>query len=170
MYKLWTPFERSFSCIIWESAYAFAEIPILIPSTWNKHYLFWRGGGVDRGRGAGEQVRHPATSPKFNLYFFFCWPLLLQFYFLYRLLQLFRFSYVCSICACLVFSVSSSSSCLGWAAAFPGLFSYLFCHCLILISIMKSCLYNFNPLKPHFYIVKRVYRVTYYSSYFCSKT
>ena len=26
------------------------------------------------------------------------------------------FSYVCSICACLVLSVSSSSSCLGWAA------------------------------------------------------
>ena len=38
--------------------------------------------------------------------------------------------YVCSICACLVLSVSSSSSRLGWAAACvcgtPGLFSHFF--------------------------------------------
>ena len=30
--------------------------------------------------------------------------------------------------------------------ALPGLFSYLF--------ITKTCLYNFDPLKPHFYVVK----------------
>ena len=42
------------------------------------------------------------------------------------------FSYVCSICAFLVLSVSSSSWCLGRAAvcdcALPGLFPYLFYH------------------------------------------
>ena len=40
------------------------------------------------------------------------------------------FPYVCSICACLVLSVSSSSWCLGRAAVCdcgtPGLFSYFF--------------------------------------------
>ena len=44
------------------------------------------------------------------------------------------FSYVCSICVCLVLSVSSSSFCLGWAAACdcgtPWIFSYLFCETL----------------------------------------
>ena len=38
-------------------------------------------------------------------------------FFVLSALQLPRFSYVCSICTCLVLSVSSSSSCLGWAAA-----------------------------------------------------
>ena len=45
-------------------------------------------------------------------------------------LQLLRFSYVCSICACLVLSGSSSSWCLGRAAVrdcgAPWTFSYLF--------------------------------------------
>ena len=36
--------------------------------------------------------------------------------------------------------------------------------------ITKTCLYNFDPLKPHFYIVKLgVYRGIHYLSYFCSK-
>ena len=36
--------------------------------------------------------------------------------------------------------------------------------------ITKTCLYNFDPLKPHFYIVKLgVYRGIHYFSYFCSK-
>ena len=38
--------------------------------------------------------------------------------------------FVCSVCACLVMSVSTSSSCLEWAAACdcgtPWIFSYLF--------------------------------------------
>ena len=38
-----------------------------------------------------------------------------------------------------------------------------------LISITKTCLYTFYSLKPHFYIVKLVYRGTLYFSYFCSK-
>ena len=37
-------------------------------------------------------------------------------------------------------------------------------------SITKTYLYNFDPLKPHFYIVKRVYRGIHNFSYFCSKT
>ena len=36
---------------------------------------------------------------------------------------------------------------------------------LLCIAITKTCLYNFDPLKPHFYIVKlgftRVYNVLY---------
>ena len=36
--------------------------------------------------------------------------------------------------------------------------------------ITKTCLYNFDPLKPHFHIVKTgVYRGIYYFSYFYSK-
>ena len=36
--------------------------------------------------------------------------------------------------------------------------------------VTKTCLYNFDPLKPHFYIVKLgVYRCIHYFSYFCSK-
>ena len=36
--------------------------------------------------------------------------------------------------------------------------------------ITKTCLYNFDPLKPHFYIEKTgVYRGIHYFSYFCSK-
>ena len=44
--------------------------------------------------------------------------------------------------------------------AFPGLFSYLFFFLStllfihFLLHITKTCLYNFDPLKPHFYIVK----------------
>ena len=35
----------------------------------------------------------------------------------------------------------------------------------------KTCQYNFDPLKPHFYIVETgVYRGIHYFSYFCSKT
>ena len=35
--------------------------------------------------------------------------------------------------------------------------------CKTLLSfITKTYLYNFNPLKPHFYIVKRVYRGVHY--------
>ena len=35
-------------------------------------------------------------------------------------------------------------------------------------SIMKTCLYNFDPIKPHFYIVKlRFTRVHIFFSYFC---
>ena len=37
--------------------------------------------------------------------------------------------------------------------------------------ITKTCLCNFDPLKPHFYIVKTgVYRDIHYFSYFCSRT
>ena len=39
--------------------------------------------------------------------------------------------------------------------------------------ITKTCLYNIDPLKPHFYIVKLgfgVYWGIHYFSYFCSKT
>ena len=38
-------------------------------------------------------------------------------------------------------------------------------------TITKTCLYNFDPLKPHFYIVKLGFTGVYihYSSYFCSK-
>ena len=104
---------------------------------------------MDRGRGAGEQVRHPATSPKFNLYFFSADRYYYSSIFISVIATLPLFIRLFDL-LCLVLSVSSSSSCLGWAAAFPGLFSYLFCHCLILISIMKSCLYNFNPLNPTF--------------------
>ena len=35
--------------------------------------------------------------------------------------------------------------------------------------ITKTCLYKFDPLKPHFYIVNGVYRGIYYFSYFSSK-
>ena len=52
-------------------------------------------------------------------------------------------SYVCSICACLVLSVSSSSWCLGravvcdsgtpWAFLLP--FVFIFCHYFFLISL-----------------------------------
>ena len=35
--------------------------------------------------------------------------------------------------------------------------------------ITKTCLYNFDPLKPHFYIVNGVYRGKHYFCYFCSK-
>ena len=39
-----------------------------------------------------------------------------------------------------------------------------------LTCITKTRLYNFDLLKPHFYIVKTgVYRGIYYFSYFCSK-
>ena len=35
----------------------------------------------------------------------------------------------------------------------------------------KTCLYDFDPLKPHFYLVKTgVYRGIHYVSYSCSKT
>ena len=38
-------------------------------------------------------------------------------------------------------------------------------------NITKTYLYNFDPLKPHFYIVKSgVYKGIHYFSYFCSKT
>ena len=38
------------------------------------------------------------------------------------------------------------------------------------VFITKTCLYNFDPLKPHFYIVKlRFTRVYIIFSYFCSK-
>ena len=40
VYRLWVPFERNFSCIIWECECVFNEIPILISFTWNKHYFF----------------------------------------------------------------------------------------------------------------------------------
>ena len=36
-------------------------------------------------------------------------------------------------------------------------------------TIMKTCLYNFDPLKPHFYIVKLGFAGVCYFSYFCSK-
>ena len=39
-----------------------------------------------------------------------------------------------------------------------------------LLYITKTYLYNFDPLKPHFYIRKRVYRGIHYFHYFCSKT
>ena len=43
-------------------------------------------------------------------------------------------------------------------------YSALFC-------ITETCLYNFDPLKPHFYIVKNSGLQGYiYISYFCSKT
>ena len=45
VYILWVLFEPNFSCIIWANAYAFNEMPILIFSTWNKHYFFFGGGG-----------------------------------------------------------------------------------------------------------------------------
>ena len=39
------------------------------------------------------------------------------------------------------------------------------------VIITKTRLYNFDPLKPHFYIVKLgVYRGVHYFPYFCSKT
>ena len=38
------------------------------------------------------------------------------------------------------------------------------------VYITKTCVYNFDALKPHFYIVKRVYRGIHYFSYFCPKT
>ena len=82
------------------------------------------------------------------------------------------FSYVCSICACLDLSVSSSSWCLGRAAVCdcgtPWTFLlpfFVMCVlsvvvCLLFLSvslagyvITKTCLYNFDPLKSHFYIV-----------------
>ena len=39
----------------------------------------------------------------------------------------------------------------------PGLrlfYFYLFCCCCFVTFITKTCLYDFDPLKPHFYIVK----------------
>ena len=36
-------------------------------------------------------------------------------------------------------------------------------------NITKTCLYNFDPLKPHFYIVKLGFAGVRYFSYFCSK-
>ena len=51
VYRLWVPFECSFSCIIWEYACAFDEIPIFISSTWNK--LYFLGGVVGDGE-AGQ--------------------------------------------------------------------------------------------------------------------
>ena len=37
-------------------------------------------------------------------------------------------------------------------------------------TITKTCLYNFDPLEPHFYIEKTgVYRGIHYFTYFCSK-
>ena len=54
-YRLWVLFKPNFSCIIWENAYALDEIPILISSTWNKHYFYFvcvgGGGGGGGGRG-----------------------------------------------------------------------------------------------------------------------
>ena len=38
----------------------------------------------------------------------------------------------------------------------------------LLQAITKTCLYNIDPLKPHFYIVKLGYRGIRYFSYFCS--
>ena len=37
-------------------------------------------------------------------------------------------------------------------------------------TITKRCLYNFEPLKPHFYIVKLGFTGVYIIFYFCSKT
>ena len=54
VYRLWVLFEPNFLNIIWEHEYAFDEIPILISSTWNKHYFFEEGvGGVGGGVGGG---------------------------------------------------------------------------------------------------------------------
>ena len=36
--------------------------------------------------------------------------------------------------------------------------------------ITKTYLYNFDPLKPSFYIIKMVFTGVHYFSYFCSKT
>ena len=63
------PFECNFSCIIWEYACAFDEIPILISSTCSKHYFGVKVGWVEGegvcvcvwggGGGAGQGlVRH----------------------------------------------------------------------------------------------------------------
>ena len=39
-----------------------------------------------------------------------------------------------------------------------------------LINITKTCLYNFDPLKPHFYMVKLGFTGLYINfSYFCPK-
>ena len=54
------------------------------------------------------------------------------------------------VCACLDLSVSSSSWCLGRAAV-CNLGTYLF---FDISNITKTYLYNFEPLKPHFYTVK----------------
>ena len=54
-YRLWVPFERNFSCIIWEYACAFDEILILMSSTWNKQYCAGGGGG---GRHYFTEVRY----------------------------------------------------------------------------------------------------------------
>ena len=37
-------------------------------------------------------------------------------------------------------------------------------------TIKKTCLYNFDPLKPLLYNKTGVYRGIHYFSYFCSKT
>ena len=56
----------------------------------------------------------------------------------------FSAKYVCSICACLVLSVSSSSWYLGFViVALVGLFSYLF----LVYSVEKSYVANFRSLK-----------------------
>ena len=63
VYRLLVPFEHNFSCIIWEYACTFDEIPILISSTWNEHFFFV--GGVDVvGGGAGAT----STLSKFDLF------------------------------------------------------------------------------------------------------
>ena len=49
-------------------------------------------------------------------------------------------------------------------------FSYVFTK-TYLVSITKTYLYNFDPLKPHFYIVKLGFTgVSIIYFYFCSKT
>ena len=51
-------------------------------------------------------------------------------------------------------------------------FGGFFCCCCFVVFcfITKTYLYNFDPLKPHFYIEKTgVYRGVHYFSYFCSK-
>ena len=52
VYRLWVLFEPNFSCIIWENTYAFDEIPKLISSIWNKHYIFCFSLGGGGGEGA----------------------------------------------------------------------------------------------------------------------
>ena len=38
----------------------------------------------------------------------------------------------------------------------------LFCHFVLGFNITKTCLYNFDPLKPHFYIVKLGFTGVYF--------
>ena len=59
VYRLRVPLELKFSCIIWEYACAFNELPLLISSTSNKHYRYFFIVG---------QVRHQLNGSSTYIY------------------------------------------------------------------------------------------------------